>query len=179
MVLSAYSRNSLQFVTLDETLLIDPAFDYVDSIGMDRLQVCYNETVVGRNCCQVIDLFPEIVEAASILFALGLWFRIFIATFLSTALYWECIKLRPICFGLLFVGLNVCQFIDLSPEIVNDSQFEAARILLTLGLWFGIFFVTVLSTVIYWESIKVRPISFGLLFVGLNFFQFIDCPQKL
>jgi hypothetical protein len=107
VVLSAYSRNSLQFVTLDEPLLIDSNFDHVESIGMVRIQVCYNKTVVG---------------------------------------------------------LNGCQIIDLSPEIVNDSRFEAARILLTLGLWFGIFFATVLSTAIYWESINLRPIGFGLLF---------------
>jgi hypothetical protein len=107
VILCAYSRNSLQFVILDEPLLIDSNFDYVDSIGMIRIQVCYNETVVGQNGCQVIDL---------------------------------------------------------SPEIVNDSRFEAARILLTLGLWFGIFFATVLSTAIYWESINLRPIGFGLLF---------------
>jgi Skp family chaperone for outer membrane proteins len=107
VVLSAYSRNSLQFVTLDEPLLIDPTFDSVNSIGMVRMQVCYNETVVGLNGCQVIVL---------------------------------------------------------SPEIVNDSRFEAARTLLTLSLWFGTFFATVLSTSIYWESINLRPISFGLLF---------------
>jgi hypothetical protein len=107
VLLSAYSRKSLQFVTLDEPLLIDSNFDYLDSIGMIRIQVCYNETVVGQNGCQVINL---------------------------------------------------------SPEIVNDSRFEAARIFLTLGLWFGIFFATVLSTAIYWESINLRPIGFGLLF---------------
>jgi tryptophan-rich sensory protein len=107
VILSAYSRNSLQFVTLDEPLLIDSTFDYVDSIGMVRIQVCYNETIVGQNGCQIIDL---------------------------------------------------------SPEIVNDSRFEAARILLTLGLWFGIFFAIILSTTIYWESINLRPVGFGLLF---------------
>jgi hypothetical protein len=107
VLLSAYSRNSLQFVTLDEPFLIDSNFDYLDSIGMIRIQVCYNETVVGKNGCQVIDL---------------------------------------------------------SPDIVDDSRFEAARGLLTLGLWFGIFFATVLSSAIYWESINLRPIGFGLLF---------------
>jgi hypothetical protein len=107
VILSAYSRNSLQFVRLDAPLLIDSTFDYVDSIGMIRIQVCYNETVVGQNGCQVIDL---------------------------------------------------------TPEIVDDSRFEAARIMLTLGLWFGAFFATVLSTAIYWESINLRPIGFGLLF---------------
>jgi hypothetical protein len=69
-------------VTLVEPLLIDSTFDYVDSIGMVRMQVCYNETVVGLNGCQVIDL---------------------------------------------------------SLEIVNDSHFEAARIFLTLVLFFGIY----------------------------------------
>jgi Skp family chaperone for outer membrane proteins len=107
VVLAAYSRNSLQFVTLDDPLLIDSNYDYVDSIGMIRIQVCYNETVVGQNGCQIIDL---------------------------------------------------------SPELVDDSRFEAARILLTLGLWFGIFFATLISTAIYWESINLRPIGFGLLF---------------
>lgn len=107
VVLAAFSRNSLQFVTLDEPLLIDTTLDYIDSIGMFRLQVCYNETVAGQNGCQVISL---------------------------------------------------------SPEIVNDNRFEAARILLILGLWFGIFFATILSTSIYWESINLRPIGFGLLF---------------
>jgi hypothetical protein len=107
VLLALHSRLSLQFVTLDEPLLIDSVFDYVDSVGMLRIEVCYNETVVGENGCQVIDL---------------------------------------------------------SPELVDDSKFEAARILLTLGLLFGIFFTTVLSTAIFWESINLRPIGFGLLF---------------
>jgi hypothetical protein len=107
VILAFYSRYSLQFVTLDQPLLIDSVFNYVDSVGMLRIEVCYNETVVGENGCQVIDL---------------------------------------------------------SPEIVDDSQFEAARMLLSLGLLFGTFFATVLSTAIFWESINLRPIGFGLLF---------------
>jgi hypothetical protein len=114
VVLSAYSRNSLHFVTLKEPLLIDPTFDYVNSIGMVRMQVCYNETVVGLFGCQVIDLSPQLVndshyfEAARILHTLGLWFGIFFTVVLSTAIYWESINLRPICLGLLFTYCCQC-----------------------------------------------------------------------
>jgi hypothetical protein len=106
VILAFYSRYSLHFVALDEPLLIDSGFNDVDSVGMLRTEICYNESVVGENGCQVIDL---------------------------------------------------------SPEIVDEIQFEAARILLTLGLLFGTFFATVLSTAIGWESINLRPIRFGLL----------------
>jgi hypothetical protein len=108
VILSLYSRYSLQFVTLDEPILIDPIFDYVDSIGMVRMKVCYNGTVVD--------------------------------------------------------DMSGCRVIPLSSEIVHDSRFDAARVLLTLGVLFGIFFATVLSTAIYWESINLRPIGVGFLF---------------
>jgi hypothetical protein len=112
VILAFYSRYSLEFVTLDEPLLIDSVFNYVDSVGMLRIEVCYNETVVGEYGCYVIDLSPEIVsqfEAARILHTLGLLFGLLFATVLSTAIFWESINLLPIRFGLLFTYFYFCQ----------------------------------------------------------------------
>lgn len=112
VALAICSRYSLEFVTLELPLYIDPIFDPVDSIGMIRIQVCYNETVAGQTGCETIPL---------------------------------------------------------SAETIQDNRFDISRIFLAAGVLFGLFFTTLLTTAIFWDSINLRPIGFGFLFT--YFFQ--------
>lgn len=62
-----------------------------------------------------------------------------------------------------------CSVIQLSSDDIDDRLFELSRSFLSLSVLFGAFLSIVLSTAIFWESINLKPIGFGLLLT--YFFQ--------
>lgn len=107
------SRQSIRFVDLKHPLEVAPIYEPVGSIGMIRMEICYDETMTA--------------------------------------------------------GLTGCQTIRLSRDAVNDKVFNLARCLLALGTALGLALTVVLCTSVFWETINLRPIAFGLLLA--YFFQ--------
>jgi hypothetical protein len=128
VALSLSARYSFQFVTLNEPVLIDPFFESLDSIGILRIQVCYNETVARMSGCQTIPLAVELVQdnlfdVARLFLNLGALFGIFFSVVLSTSIYWESINLRPIGLGfLLSYFLQSFTMLFFDSDICNTNK---------------------------------------------------------
>jgi len=124
-ILSGFSRQSSGFAVLDKPI---PMGNYVpaDKIGLVRLELCYNETTSRDDevgCISVPLRSDEVddpmFQVARLFGAGSVVFGGFFAFFLTTAIAWETIDLRPLGFGfmltyffqsftMLFFDSNLC-----------------------------------------------------------------------
>lgn len=105
-LMSVLSRRSTRFVVLSEPLNIAPVYNAVDKIGMIRMELCYNTSVVSESGCTVIPLTTEDVddnmfELARIFLTLSALSGVFFTIFLCSAVYWQSINLKPIGIGFI------------------------------------------------------------------------------
>lgn len=70
-----------------------------------------------------------------------------------------------VCYNTTVTSRDNCQVFDLKAEDVDDVMFELSRILLTVAAFLGVLLTICLSTATAWESINLRPVGLGFLFV--------------
>lgn len=104
-ILSCFSRLSLAFAVLKHPISMGN-YEAFDKVGLARLELCYNETASDQSGCQIIPLHSDDVddtmfEVARLFGSSSMVFGAFFAFFLTSAVFWETIDLRPVGFGLL------------------------------------------------------------------------------
>jgi hypothetical protein len=105
------SRQSVTFAILQKPLYLSPIYNAVESIGLVQIKLCFNETETFLQAdqltgCNVVPLNHSTIgdnlfELTRIFVSLSVFFGGFFAVFLTTALFWETINLKPIVVGLL------------------------------------------------------------------------------
>jgi hypothetical protein len=105
--LSILTRQSLQFVHLQRPLIVASIFDPVSEIGLIRMEICYNNTLLPANGgCRIISLEGQydqdmFFSMTRLLVSSASMFGCFFTLCLSSAIFWESINLRPIGLGFI------------------------------------------------------------------------------
>jgi hypothetical protein len=107
VALAVMARQSVEFVTLEFPFYIDPTFETVTEIGLMRLRLCFNETYdEDQSGCvnhplASADIDDRMFELARALITLAILLGFFLSIFLTVAVFWNSINLRPIGIGYL------------------------------------------------------------------------------
>jgi hypothetical protein len=125
--LSILTRRSYAFVRLEKPFYVSPTYDPLYSVGMLRLLVCYNTTITGQTGCEDLDLSAEDVqdnmfELSRMFLSLGTSMGAFFTIFLTSAVFWESINLKPLGFGFL-----VAYFFQSFSMLFYDTQICASN----------------------------------------------------
>jgi len=76
---------------------------------------------------------------------------------------------QEICYNETLSAEAGCHTIVLRSDLVQDPMYELARVFGSASAIFGAFFCIFLTSAIFWETIDLRPIGFGMLLI--YFFQ--------
>ena len=121
-VLSLLSRVSLEFLHLRIPIEVASVYRPVYSFGLTQFELCFNETTAHMSGCNIValtsqDVHDPIFELSRICLYLSVIMGGFLAFFLTTAVIWETINLRPIVAGVL-----VTYFLQSFSMLVFDSK---------------------------------------------------------
>jgi hypothetical protein len=139
--LAVVARQSTHFVSLEPWYYIAPIYEPVQTMGLIRMQLCFNESYSANDAAAL--------DASS----------------------WSTIPTsdNPADDPTHSDDATGCAIVRLSPDDVDDPMFNFARSLLTLGTALGLVLTILLVSSIVWESINLRPLGFGYLLA--YFFQ--------
>lgn len=146
LILSIFSRLSLRFVSLSEPLYVSTYFMKLDAVGLNRIRLCYNDSIVHGRMLTYIDDY-NVVTASSTTIPL------------STS---RSAK----------VPGTGCNILELTTENVDDTMWDISRSCISFAVYLGSFLTIMLGTSIYWQSINLKPIAVGILVV--YFFQSVS-----
>ncbi|GKY91917.1 hypothetical protein MPSEU_000163300 [Mayamaea pseudoterrestris] len=105
--LAVLARRGTDFLVLRDPLYISAMYNPVDQVGLLRMQLCYNETYDEHLYgCQTIPISASTADdimmtLARLCIASSAVCGAFFTIFLTTAVVWESIRMKPIGFGLL------------------------------------------------------------------------------
>jgi hypothetical protein len=127
---AVWCRFSTNFVGLKQPMMLGSGlYRPVESVGLIRMEVCYNETAVvtsttKRSGCEIIRLSPDDVQdpmfnISRSLLTMATLLGIVLTVIVTTSIVWESVNLRPVGFGflltyffqsfsLLFFDTNLC-----------------------------------------------------------------------
>jgi len=89
-----------------------------------------------------------------------------------------------LCYNETASDLSGCRIISLGSDDIDDSMYQLARLFGSGSPIFGGFFAIFVTTAVFWETIDLRPIGFGLLLTyflqsfTMLFFDSDICDRK-
>ncbi len=100
------ARNTTRFVTVESPIYVDANFEEAFEVGMIKFQLCFNMTSTGRTECSIHDLDGNTVsdkmfQIARSMASLAMLLGGFLATWITSAMFWSSINLVPIGVGFL------------------------------------------------------------------------------
>jgi hypothetical protein len=100
------ARNTPRFVTVESPIYVDATFEEAYDVGMIKLQLCLNMTSTGMAECSIHDLDTSTVSDRMFQIARSMAFLAiilggFLATLITSAMFWSTINLVPIGVGFL------------------------------------------------------------------------------
>ena len=100
------SRLSTKFVHLEKPFDVSPQYMPVQAIGMIRMEICLNSTMMNDSRCSIIRLSPDEIDdsvfnLSRTLLGLATLFGVALTLMFTTSVYWESINLKPIGIGFL------------------------------------------------------------------------------
>ena len=106
-VLAVLARQSTEFLVLRDPLYLSTIYNPVEYVGLLRMELCFNETASEElSGCQIIQLDES--TSSDTMMTLARLFLVssvvsggFFTLFLTLAMVWESIRMKPIGFGLL------------------------------------------------------------------------------
>lgn len=146
LMLSIFSRLSLHFVSLSEPLYVSAYFMKVEAVGLNRIRLCYNDSVIDGRMLTIIDDYDMA------------------ATSTTTVPMNKSRSSKVLGTG--------CYVLDLTTENVDDNMWNVSRCCISFAIYLGTFLTIMLGTSICWQSINLKPIAVGLLIV--YFFQSVS-----
>jgi hypothetical protein len=152
LILAYISKVSVDFAALSNPLFVSPDYRHVKTVGLNRMMLCYNETVVGGRKLRIVDDYMYGSPAANT-------YTVISSSSTSAD-----------------ASNTGCYVLGLTTENVDDLMWNVSRSFLSLAIYLGAFLTLMLATSIFWKSINLKPIAIGLLFVyffqSLSFFFF-------
>lgn len=147
-------RSSTDFALLREPFYIAPMYEPLTKVGMIRMKLCFNETIVPQmEGCEVIRLSPPEVEdrmfnMARSLLTMATGLGCGLTLILTTSVLWESINLRPLgfafvmtyilqSFSLFFFGSRLCS--EHRCKLGPGSILCIVTSLLWIGVSFAVF----------------------------------------
>jgi len=105
--LAVMSRLSTNFVHLERPFEVSPQYQDIHEIGMIRIEICLNTTMMMDNSgCEIFrlnsrDVDDNIFNLSRSLLGLATALGFVLSLMLTTSIYWESINLKPIGVGFL------------------------------------------------------------------------------
>ena len=159
LILAHMSKVSVHFAGLSNPLIVSPDYRHVKTVGLNRMMLCYNETVVGGRKLRIVDDYMYGLPAEQTYTA---------SPYSSTPADTSSEPADASNIG--------CYELGLTTENVDDLMWNVSRSFLSFAIYLGAFLTLMLATSIFWHSINLKPIAIGFLFVyffqSLSFFFF-------
>ena len=127
------ARNTTSFVTVESPIYVDANFEEAFEVGMIKFRLCLNMTSTGRTECSIHDLDGSTVsdkmfQVARSMASLAMLLGGFLATWITSAMFWSTINLVPIGAG--FLATYFCQsltFLLFESELCSVHKCHIAR----------------------------------------------------
>lgn len=170
--LSIGSKQSLRFVKLDTAMFVSAPFVRVRELGLVRMELCFADVVTSINwgiqhtttTTLVGSTFNENIETNNANTNAETWIG-----HLQDFDHDDQIIADPNAGDITNDQTPGCISVALESPVINDILWNASRSFLSIAIFFGFVLVVLLMASILWETINLRPVAIGLLFV--YFFQ--------
>jgi hypothetical protein len=128
--LAYLARASTDFASVDPPIYFDPNFETVSEVGMINLRLCFNESFMGQTGCALHELSTDDIDdmmfqlSRSVAF-LAVLFGGIMSVFLTIAVFWHSINLRPVGLGFLIAYfLQSFCFLFFDASLCNKHKCE-------------------------------------------------------
>ncbi len=166
IICSILCKESTNFVTLDEPIYIDAQHETIQELGLFWMELCRTEEFVTFEASGLVTRTEvEYEEDAEDMDDLSFFYgSSIIINEHTTSDSTEILTGERTTSG---NATQDCRKYKLDSNIVHDGIWNAARILVGFTTGIGFLFTAVLTTTVFWNSVNLIVVAFGIFFTYL------------